>query len=408
MLVVIAGLSLFYFRDQYPFTQDDNFCQFLPVIIRSAETLISGRFPVWNPYQLLGSPTTTVGTYALTYPPIYCSYWIAHYLLHNDYTTLEIFAWFHLLSGYIVSFYVLRQFKISAPISASASICWILSGWFLIGGRSQFNYVPLAVFFPLLVHTINLFQSKPINWRWCISTGIIIGIYYHSGHAEFWTYALMFWALAILFLLISGNVPRYYLLWAISALLVGISIAAPLLWLQKLETDGISRIGGYGCSIQAMAAFLPLNFLKSVGLSTGSLDYQSDLGLFYAGTIFTVLAITTLALWFANQIVRPGNWRPNLIAANPLLLSGGFAFLLALAAPAIVWSILSWLPVFNKFRWPIKYTPFFQLLFIFAGAIISERLFSAKYLHKYWRYGILALTTLLMLINASLCHSTFF
>jgi len=54
LLIVIAGIVIFEAMRPYAFTQDDNFNQFMPVVIRSGETLLAGHMPMWNPYQLLG------------------------------------------------------------------------------------------------------------------------------------------------------------------------------------------------------------------------------------------------------------------------------------------------------------------------------------------------------------------
>ena len=402
---VVLALFSYYPGEGYPFTKDDNFAQFLPVIIRSSETLFAGHVPVWNPYQLLGAPTMTVGTYALTYPPTYIAYWIAHTVLHNDYATIEVFNLVHLILGYVACYLALRAFKVTAVVAASGAACWILSGWFLLGGRAQFNYTPLALYLPLLVLAVNRFAAGPVGWRWCIATGLAIGLLFHAGHAEFWVYSVAFPGLGALLLLINRTVPWRRTLWGLSALFIGLSVAAPLLVLQKLETDGINRIGGYGYSVPTFALILPVSSLKLIGLPTGKLDYQYDPQIYYAGTIFTACAALALLFWVTNAIVRPGHPRRDLIAANVWLLCGGLAFVLALAAPGVLWPVLSWLPIFDKFRWPVKYTPIIHMLFIFGGAAVLERI-----LPQTKRANLLLATTvvLLLTLHVSLCKSAFF
>ncbi len=57
-------------HDRFYFVEDDNFLQFLPVILHHCRALAEGVFATYNPYQYLGQPTVNVGTYALTYPPM--------------------------------------------------------------------------------------------------------------------------------------------------------------------------------------------------------------------------------------------------------------------------------------------------------------------------------------------------
>ncbi|MCC7086039.1 MAG: hypothetical protein IT427_13635, partial [Pirellulales bacterium] len=92
-LVFVAGLlAAMELRQPYYFVQDDNLSQFLPVVLHGCRSMFhDGTFSTWNPHQFLGSPTSSLGTYALTYPPTYLSYAIADWGLGNEYATLDVF-----------------------------------------------------------------------------------------------------------------------------------------------------------------------------------------------------------------------------------------------------------------------------------------------------------------------------
>ncbi len=76
---LVCILTILERRQPFFFSQDDNLAQFLPVIVQGCHSLLQGVFPTWNPYQLLGAPTTTVGVYSLTYPFTYASYLLSRF-----------------------------------------------------------------------------------------------------------------------------------------------------------------------------------------------------------------------------------------------------------------------------------------------------------------------------------------
>ncbi len=129
---------------------------FFPLYSGLPETLFSGTFSlsgIHTSYSV--RPPQTVGTYALTYPPTYLSYWIAKTVLGDVNATIEVFAVFHLLAGYLCCFIALRKLDATPVLSATGAMCWALSGWFLVAGRSQFNFTPVAVYLPLLVIAVH-------------------------------------------------------------------------------------------------------------------------------------------------------------------------------------------------------------------------------------------------------------
>ncbi|HEY9684215.1 MAG TPA: hypothetical protein V6C86_21735 [Oculatellaceae cyanobacterium] len=399
---IIAGFAILNSHGRYPFLQDDNYCQFLPVVMRSAETLCTGRMPVWNPYQLLGAPTTTVGTYALTYAPTYVSYFLAHWL-GNDLETFDFFCVAHLCVAYFVTVWTLRRLNISASLATSGALCWVLSGWFLVGGTSQANFVPYAVFLPLLIDCLNTLFKRGGSLGWCFWTGTLIGVLFHAGHAELWVYTMMFLALAVAIMMVSRNLDLKRICYFASAVSLGIAIAAPLLVLQKMETTDISRLGGSSWSVDLLPLLLPLGPLGYSGFALGSVDYKYGTELYYAGTIFTAVGILAFAFWLALLVFERRGMVRSVIRNNIWLIVGGVAFILCLGAPGVIWSCLSYLPIFDKFRWSIKYIPFVQIFFVFSGALILERCASERV-----KALVFVSVFVLMLFHTSLCRSTFY
>jgi len=255
--VFCAGVAIARSREPYAFTQDDNLSQFLPVIIRSAQDLFQGRFPVWNPHQLMGAPTATVGTYMLTYPPTYLSYWIAKQVFGDPYLTVELFFTFHLTAGYFVTFWVLRRFGLRPSLAVAGALSFTLCAFLLIGGRSQATFIPIAVWLPLLAASILALERGPVGWKWALATGALIGIYFHAGHAQYWVYALMFFATAVGLLSFGRRIPWARSLWCIPAFSFGLALAAPLLFGQLLESKG-RHFGSGGTGVSLLGMLVPL------------------------------------------------------------------------------------------------------------------------------------------------------
>src|SRR5262249_26975847 len=87
-------------RQPHYFNQDDNFAQFGPGIIYGCRALAGGVFPSWNPQQMLGAPLAELGVYSLTYPPTYLSYFLATYVLRDEWAFMDVFCCLHLAAGY--------------------------------------------------------------------------------------------------------------------------------------------------------------------------------------------------------------------------------------------------------------------------------------------------------------------
>src|SRR6185437_12777121 len=131
LVVVIGCLWMLECLQPFYFTQDDNFSQFLPTILHGCRSLEAGIFPNYNPFQLLGAPAASVGVYALTYLPTYASHLAARFLLGNEYCTIEVFCWFHLLLGYAAMYWAARMAGMRPALAACAAVCFALSGYFL-------------------------------------------------------------------------------------------------------------------------------------------------------------------------------------------------------------------------------------------------------------------------------------
>ena len=367
-LIVITGIAVTEVRQPFAFTEDDGTSQFLPVIMQASRGLLEGHIPVWNPNQFMGAPTMTVGIYTLTYPPTYLAYAIARFVFGNELLTLEVFALLHLAGGYVFTFLMLRGIGLSPPLAGSGSACFVLSGFFLIAARSQLTFLPLAVWVPLLMMCVNRFVKGEVGWKWAAATGGILGLLFHAGHAQMWVYTVMFFVLA---LLLTAQWRRA--IWAIPALLCGAAIAAPLFVLQAIETAKIVREPAYGYGVGGLILQMLLPLGKWGGdpylLGTFNSAYNGEY--VYSGTIFTACCLFAIAMAAATLVLTRS--LSNMVRNNIWLFCAAAALVLSFGGTGIAWSVMSLLPVFDKFRWPFKFIFFFDLFAITAGALVIQR-----------------------------------
>ncbi|MDQ2730974.1 MAG: YfhO family protein, partial [Armatimonadota bacterium] len=409
-VVVLAGIALLEAMQPFYFTQDDNLMQFLPVMLQGCHSLWHGVFPTWNPCQYLGSPTSSMGVYALTYPPTYVAYAVARYILGNQYLTLEVFCIGHILLGYWLTFRAIRIAGIGRWLSTAGSVAFVLSGFTLIAGRSWYYMVPVVVWLPLLVSSVERLRQGPVGRRWVLLTGLAIGVWFHAGNAQMWIYGVMFWFLAILVLSLSGEIPLQRVRWIAPAILLGLAIAAPLLVPQAQAVAHTLRYLGGDINIRPglLGLLLPSSLFPAVDFALGgSTDRRYAGELFYSGTLFPAITLLGLASLAAFR------WPRRIVARNPWLVLAGVAFLLALGEAGLIWSLMSLLPPFNKFEFAFKFLPFFNLFAVLAAGTIIERYLSAvakrnSSAGRRWDVSLSLAVLVLLLYHCSLCKPSFY
>jgi hypothetical protein len=368
-LVVVLGFAIVEHGETRYFLQNDNFVQFGPVIILGGRSVAHSVFPAWNPYELCGAPIADVGTYALTYPPTYVSYFIARDVLGSDLLTIEVFAFIHLVLGYVATYAAARGVGLSRGIATLAALTVVLSGFTLIAGRSWYYMLPVPLWSALLVHSVTRLERGPVGAWWTAWTGLAIGAFFHAGNAQMWVYAVGFTALAAGILVATGQIPWRRALWFLPAGLLGLAVAAPLLVPQMAFVAGIQRSEGGGASIAngVLAMVIPRQGAELDGLST-----DHDVGhVFYSGTLFVVVGIAAVAALSVHAA------RPGVLARNPWLVAAALAFVLALGPEGALWSVQAKLPVLSKFKHPFKLLAFIDVYLAIGAGLFLERVLRA-------------------------------
>ncbi len=377
VVILLAFILLHSFNANY-FNADDNYAQFLPVILNACHSLFdNGTLAMWNPYLGMGSPIFDIGTYAVSYPIIYLSYLIAKLFLADEFLTLSVFAFIHIILGYVIFFRLGRLLKVRSDISALAAVSYVLCGFILISGRCWFYMLPLALWLPLLFYQMTLLMTKTsFNHRevlsWLLITGCGLGLFFHAGNAQMWVYSLFF--LGLMWLILFGyqlvSVKRLWM--CLSAFCLSVAVSAPLLIPQFLYVRDIPRKAiGHGITSGFISFFFPSPLTSSPppdpypGLK---FIYMSQL--YYSGTF--LFAVGMVACLFQIYHFKSKTTEQKRLLVWVIL--GLTSLFLCVGPEPLLWTLLSYLPVFNKFKYPVKFLIFTQLFFILVGAMTVSRL----------------------------------
>ena len=400
LALLAACLSYLEAPARYHFTQDDNYRQFLPGMLYGCRCASAGGFPDWNPYQLLGAPLAEVGTYALTYPPTYLSHVLAKHLLGNEYATLEVFCVLHVIGGYCAFLWFGHRLGLSPAVGSAAGLCFVLSGYALVAGAIWYYMTPTFLWAPLLGVSVLGIARGNAGWRWVVGTAAAIGLYFHAGNVQMWTYAMAFFGIALLWACLSGPHPRPRLVRAVAAVAGGLGLAAPLLVAQFLGVRGIDRAGAGGWDaldgLHAILAPFPLGKTVSGADSRYGECFRQ---VYYAGSVFTLA-------WSSGLVVA---WvyprRLGGLLRSPLFTLGLVALLLCVGDPGVLWYAQAKLPILNKFSHPVKLLPFFHFFSLAAGAVVVHRLTSGSRSAAKWQALCFVVVAVLLLYHVVLVRT---
>ena len=389
-MVMLERISTHYFL------QDDNYSQFFPAIRYAMKTFYAGYWVSWNPYQLMGSPLTDLGIYALTYPGTHLSYLLARGW-GDETRFMDVFVWLHLAIALVGTFRLGRKIKLSSPLAAGVALCFSLSGYALLGSRSWYYMSPTFAALPLVA---TLALSFPLEgkagWRWTLTSGIVLGLLFHAGNAQMWVYTMGFFILLIACVAWNQHGALWNMAGALPALLIVLGIILPLFIPQLLVTQGVERLP-FG---EGVFAALPFMILAIPNINGGA--WASLVQTYYAGTLLTFAWM----LGIAGLVVAKG--ARAILRRNPLLFASIVAFLCVIGHQGGLWTVQTLMPVLNRFSFPEKFLPFFHLFSLLVGAMLMERFLDGHRKQVLLRKCAFAVIAVLMLNHVSLSRKAFY
>ena len=208
-------------------------------------------------------------------------------------------------------------------------------------------------------------DGKEVGWKWVVRTGSLIAVFYYMGFSQWWFYPMLCFVVAAGLMVATGRISIWKSGWVVAALLFGLALLFPLLYQQMrwaIRSAASARLRlwhgngplGHGVSLSLDRR----RFRMPGAMPTGN----------------SARKCTTRALCFAwRHSSASASWWP--IAGNGMswgetcgCFVRGFAILLALGKPGIVWPAMAHVPVLEKTsNNPFRALPCFNLCAVLAG-----------------------------------------
>ncbi len=404
LAVFALAMVILEVNQPFHFTQDDGLATNMPYLLQGLRSVFSGVLPEWNPYQLMGIPSFSLGFSGLWYPPIYLSYAIARFLLGNEYLMLEVNSILHLFVGCLATYWAARKLGMRGSVAGVGSLCFVLSGYWLLIGRGWYNTIPAAVWTPLLVVSVIELGKKDVGWKWLVGSVAVIVTFFTLGFPQYWAYPMMCYVISIGVLALTRNVSIGNVLWAVAALLLSFSAIIPLVMMQMEWSSDLVRPDPYGLGIEwGLLAILfphPLTHASFPG-NLGLRDYSTQT--YYSGTLFAAL---TFLGWGGLIAYR---WNRAIIARNVWLFSAALMLLLSLGTAGFVWSLMSKLPIVSKVNNnPFRALAYFNLFAVLGGGLVFEYALRGLRNARKWEIATVLVVALLMLYHTSIARPALF
>ncbi len=407
--IIIVTALFFYIELLHPynFLKDDNFTQFLPVILDGMKQLFNGGFPFLDLHQYTGTKIFESGIYAVLYPITIISYIISHFIFKNDFFLLEIFVLIHIILGFLATYYFLAN-KIKKLVSLCASIAFVFSGYVLIATSFWYYVIPTIVFLPLMLIFQDKISSSKQDYFKIFLFGITRGVYFYSGNVQYFLFSCMFEALY--FILISyqndwknfsKNFEKYIL-----SLFITLIIIFPL-FLSQLAAVKLSHRdspGNINYILSASSApreiILGSLFVYPIVKGANAFAYapSSYIHLYYSGTLFSLL-------FFLGGFYYLKKYKSkSLRNISPLFWLGSLSIILSLGYVGGIYLIGVLIPIIKNFSGPFKFTLFTNFFTITFGALILSNIKNINY--KKTIHLIILLFSLLILYHIYICSVT--
>lgn len=237
LLVCLAGYGAFLWNAPiYDFIN-----QFFPCRYFTTECIRNGIFPLWNPYQSMGTPLHSDPQAGVFYLPM----WL--FAFCGKYTTLfcGIEFIFHTFMA-AVGFYLLAwHFTGNRVASFVTACCYALSGFF-IGNAEHLVWIVSATWIPWIVYAFCRFLENP-SWKTLLLPPLPLSLMVSGGYPG--TYFILFYLILTLLVvyIVRALLQRNWsyiwklLLCGFSTLFLTIVLCAPTLISQLEIKPLISR-----------------------------------------------------------------------------------------------------------------------------------------------------------------------
>lgn len=371
LLFVIAVLAFWQVAFMvYPVKYDMPDCYY-PWRFLVGEILQSGELPLWNYYQLFGSPIHADPSSGAWYPVVWIIGLLKGYTLH----ALALELVFHIGLAGIGFFKLARVFNLTKNTSLLLSIAYMLSGFFA-GNAQHITYIISACWIPfVLLYFIKL--QRTLTIQYAAKTALVLFMLITGGYPAFTVILVYFLAVLFLYFLIGDAKEKQYhqlrMRIGMNMLLAVFYIAAASVMLVSVygALPYITRANSFQLQNALYGPFSVQSFLSFVFPFT-SVDndfIQTDMSM--SNAYFGVLMVPVFLL----ALIRKKSPLQKVF-----LGFGLFALAAAVgnALPVRAW-LFEYFPAMNIFRFPSVFRIYVILSFLLVSGYTLQEILLDKY-----------------------------
>ena len=343
------------------------------------ECLQEGMLPLWNPYQLLGSPIHADPQSSAWYPVT----WFFGYLFGYNIYLISIDFFLHIWLAGLGMFYLARQLKLRPETALLMGMAYMLSGFF-VGNAQHFMWIISGTWIPFIIGAFIALKEKP-SVTGAIKLGLAFFMIMTGGYPAF-VFLLLYLLLAVFILYLVDesrkknlraflNYSAYLAAAAVFTLLAGMVVLTSVYHLPEAMTRG----SGTTLRQALFGAFTPQSFISFIlpFASIREMDfYGTDLSMTNA-----YFGLVVLIFFIAGLMIR----RSKIVN---LFLVWGIFCLAAAVGNALPFRefLYHYVPFMNLFRFPALFRVFVILSFVIVGGFAFNE----------WRNGKTGLNKKLM------------
>lgn len=343
--------------------------QYFPWRMFIVECLRSGVFPLWNPYEQLGTPIFADPQSGYWYAPVWLSALFGEYSLRS--VQVEYFA--HVALGGLGMFRLIRSFKVDGNTTFFLALAYVFSGFF-IGNAQHLTYVVTGCWLPLVLWSFkDLFSNRGYYsvvrfsfFTWLLITG---------GYPAF-SIILFYLLVVLLFIQLwkgRGNASETSALLsrcAASFLLLGVLLSGLIFTLWQ-GRPYFSRSEGLDYGVASFGPFSPqsmISFLFPLAAARNPEFFNTDISM--SGAYLGWFALAGFILFVSKQKTR-SDWM--LITAVVFFLLASFGKYTPLHR-----FLFEHVPMMDWFRFPSVFRLFMMIGLLIASGLAFSSIRSAR------------------------------